>query len=129
MQEEKELEKFGPEIVIDQEYVRNALEGNIEFEFTEDQWNEFYDRIGGPLYCAIYDTVQEIVGQAELIENNKDAGNAKPYYLLKYKHPNAYVNDWKEVGPCFKTEADAQAYIKYEHGGGLDEEWKVELVE
>lgn len=116
------------EFMIDEEYVSSILEPMFGVEFTDAQWEELNDRIGYGVYEAVYDTIRDMLDHAELLKRNKDAANTKPHYALKYKHPNAYVFDWKEIRQRFKTEADAQAYIDYGGPLGVDEEWKIEKI-
>jgi hypothetical protein len=117
------------EFVIDEEYMDSILESTFETVFTDDQWEEFNDRVGDGIYTAVYDTIRDMLDHAELLARNKDAADTKPHYALKYKHPNAHVFDWKELKQRFKTETDAQAYIDYGRPLGEDEEWKIEKVE
>ena len=117
------------EFLVDEEYVNNIVQGVFETEFVEDDWDELFERLCDPIYCAVYDTVQEMIEYKKLVERNKDADKATPHYILKYKHPNAYVYDWKQIKRCFLTQADAQAYIDDNRPFGEDEEWKIEKVQ
>lgn len=127
----KENNKNEPELqfIIDEEYIASILESTFETEFTDDQWQEFfYDRIGTPIYEAVYDTIREILDFAKLAERNKNAETHHPHWLVKWKNPNAYVNEFKVIG-CFKTETDAQKRIDYEQCITEYDEWKIEKVE
>lgn len=128
MNEENNTNQPTRQFIIDEEYVVNILQDVFDAEFTNDQWEEIFDdRLGDPIYCAVYDTIQEMLEYTELLERSKDAEKQNPHFVVKWKNPNAFVNDFRIMG-YFKTEEDAQQRIRYEQCITEFDEWKIEKV-
>jgi hypothetical protein len=73
--------------------------------------------------------IQELRAYMELLERNSTAGDIRPHFKIKTRHPNIYSNDWREVEQQFIKKADTQAYINYHCQHGIKEEWKIEKVQ
>ena len=123
------------EVVIDEEYINSVLseyeldrEDGEEITLTAGQWDELFYMLTDRFYPEIREAVSELLEEAELEKRNEGAEKVRPHYLIKYRHPNAFVKEWQDTAYT-KTEKDAKSYIRYHCGHGIDEEWKVEKVE
>ena len=89
---------------------------------------------GMAIYAAVYEAIQEFVGQKELAERNRNAKDNKPYFVVRRRNMNSgnaqiYDSAFRDIA-YFKTENDAEQFMRYENkfGNYLDEQ-KVEKVE
>ncbi len=124
-----ENNKNEPELqfIIDEEYVASILESTFEAEFTDDQWQEFfYDRIGEPIYSAVYETIFNMLNdkqQAEIKDH-------KPYCSVQIKNPHSAYGIFKDFTElqAFSSESEAQAYMDRQQKMPYVE-YKIEVVE
>lgn len=133
-----EQKQFNPEtdfnITINKEYLDDIISNNFgkDTKLTVDQWEKLYykveELISISLYPEMEQAITDILEYAKLIERNKHAESVKPCYLVRFRHPNAFVREWKDSA-FLKTEEDAKSYIKYNHTHGEDEEWKIEKID
>src|SRR3989339_1212719 len=100
-------------VIIDEEFIQREAENTLKRKLSPDECEEVREAILEDLFALIQDKIYEVIDFNEMLERNKDADKAFPYYKTYHRNENAYQPEFKVVG-VFKSEEDAREFISHD---------------